>query len=148
MDRFNFGGCAPAALDRAVHVPLPAETRMLARKEKPAERAGEPLPQRRIEGGIEVRVAAARPGVRFPDDLSPSDKLCVGRSEPVERAGQTGYSFLGDDFLCRVARGPAAEQCEDAGTSTLFFITVPDRSERKVAAEGARSTDRPPEALR
>src|SRR5438046_2756767 len=81
----HFGGRATAALDRAVHVALPADARVLAGEKEAPRRPRQPGAQRRIECGIEVRVAAARPGVGFPDDLRRGDKLLLARSEPVER---------------------------------------------------------------
>src|SRR5581483_7746607 len=75
MDRFDFGRGTAAGFDGSVHIALPLEARVLAGEEQPAERAREPLAQRRIEGRIEEGVAAPRPRIGFPDDLPRSDEL-------------------------------------------------------------------------
>src|SRR5204862_3777977 len=103
---------------------------------------------RRIEGGIEERIAAARPGFRFPDDLTRPDKRDAGRSEPVERIRQAFDALFRDNRLRGVTRRPTSEQRDDPGASALIFVAIPHRAERQVTAERARQADRTPEPPR
>src|SRR5262249_25811942 len=138
----------PAALDGAVHVALPAEARVFAGEEQTPERAGEPLSQRGIEPGIEIRVTAARPRIRFPNELARPDELRGRGPEPVDGAGAAGHALPLDDRLRRIACRPAGHQRDDAGAAALFLVAVPHSTESQVAAEGARTADRAPESAR
>src|SRR6266566_8317258 len=71
----DFGGGAPSALDRAVHIPLPLGARVLAGEKQSSAWPREPRPELRVEERIEIRIATARPRVGFPDDLTRANQL-------------------------------------------------------------------------
>src|SRR5262249_18723527 len=132
----------------AIHVALPLETRVLAGEKQTAERPREPLAQRRIERRIEVRIAAARPRIGFPDDLPPREQLRARRAEPLERAGQARHAVPGGNRLGGLAGGSAGQQRQDSGPAALLLVAVPERAERQIAAERAGPARGAPESLR
>src|SRR5580765_8782534 len=103
MGGSDFGCGAASALDGAVHVALPLEAGVLAGEEQPAERSCEPRPQIRIERGIEIGVAAARPRVGLPCGLVTANHIRLACAKPVERAGERADAVSGGDFLGGVA---------------------------------------------
>ena len=145
MNGGDFGRRAAAAFDGAVHVSLPLDAGVLAGEEETAAGTREPGAQRRIERGIEIRIAAARQRVVLPDDLTGSEQRGALRSEPVERVGEPLRAVARDHRLRRVARAAAGEQREDAGAAALFLVAVPDRAERQRRAERPRPSGDPPE---
>src|SRR5215471_1434412 len=138
----------PAAFDRAVHVALPAEAGVLARKEQSAVGSGEPQTQRRIVRRIEVRVTAPRPGIQFPDDLPRGQERFPGSAEPVERIREALHTVLRDNCLGGLARRSAREHREDAGSPPLLLVPLPPRTDRQIAAERPGAARRSPEPAR
>src|SRR5947199_1130530 len=99
MNRRDLGGGAASALDGAVHVALKLDAGVLAGEEEPPERTREPGAQRRIERGIEKRVAAARERILLPHDLARADEIGALRPEPLERFRQGERTVFRDEGL-------------------------------------------------
>src|SRR5262249_22769050 len=67
-DRRDLVSGALTRFNRAIHVALPFHARVFTRERHAPERPGQPVAPVWLESGIEVRVAAAGPGIVAPVD--------------------------------------------------------------------------------
>ena len=121
---------------------------MLSGEEQPAEGPREPWAKNRIVGGIEERVAAARPWVVFPSGLVRRDELRVFRAEPIEAANERGHAGLCDHLLRGVARAATSQQGQNPRSAALLLVAIPERAERQRRSKRPRAAWQPPEATR
>src|SRR5690349_12968693 len=128
MCRGDFSGGTAAAFDGAVHVALPGDTGVLACEKQPSTWLREPAAKRRVERGIEYRVAAARPGIGFPPKLPPGVQRYLIGPEPVQRANDSRDAVFRHNIGGGIAGRSPGEQRENRRSTRLFFVAVPQRS--------------------
>src|SRR5688572_15910713 len=73
----NFLGRAQPRLDRAIHVSLPSQARMLSGEEDAVEGPREPVAERGWKLRVEERITATRPCLLFPAQRGPCHELAV-----------------------------------------------------------------------
>src|SRR4029079_8767888 len=114
-----------------VHIALPGEAGVLACEKQPAAWLREPAAKCGLEGGIEHRVAAARPGIGSPSNLPPTVQRYLIAPEPVQRANDSGDALLRNNIGGSIAGRPSREQREDRRPARLFFVAVPQCPNRE-----------------
>src|SRR5215813_13822406 len=103
MCRGDFSGGAATAFDGAVHIALPRDAGVLACEKQPSAWLREPAAKGGVEGGVEDRVAAARPGIGFPSKLPPPVQRHLIGPEPVQCTNDSCDALFRND----VGRGIA-----------------------------------------
>ena len=111
--------------------------------DQPAGRTREPVAQARIERRVEIRVAAARPGIVFPAGVPHRDQRSRRSRASSDAATMPSGPSCGDDLPAFGGGAAAGEQPQDPGAAPLCSLpsqTAPvgrSRSERPVPARAA-----------